>query len=233
MSRAGPALAKLTRPKLYDALPRPRLFSLLDEAVDAADRLGVRAAGRGQDDARRELSRGAGPAPPLVPGRHRATATPRRSSITCGRRRCSSSGKKAASLPHFKPEPQQDLARFARTYFREFFLGAAAAARSSCSTTSTKRARRRSCAAPSRTRWRKSRKASPSSRSRAAIRRPSSRGSSRAGASRASSPRRSRCTPEEAEAMLAGSELDARGRCSASRGRATAGWRRSCCCAST
>src|SRR5438477_9909944 len=26
-------LAKLTRPKLYDALPRPRLFSLLDEAA--------------------------------------------------------------------------------------------------------------------------------------------------------------------------------------------------------
>src|SRR5436190_19757845 len=29
----SPALAKLTRPKLYDALPRPRLFSLLDEAA--------------------------------------------------------------------------------------------------------------------------------------------------------------------------------------------------------
>src|SRR3954470_7834595 len=28
-----PALAKLTRPKLYDALPRPRLFALLDEAA--------------------------------------------------------------------------------------------------------------------------------------------------------------------------------------------------------
>src|SRR4030095_6325127 len=28
----GPALAKLTRPKIYDAIPRPRLFSLLDEA---------------------------------------------------------------------------------------------------------------------------------------------------------------------------------------------------------
>jgi ATP/maltotriose-dependent transcriptional regulator MalT len=30
-------------------------------------------------------------------------------------------GKKAAALPHFNPEPQQDIARFARTYFREFF----------------------------------------------------------------------------------------------------------------
>src|SRR2546429_9477154 len=29
----SPALAKLTRPKLSDALPRPRLFSLLDEAA--------------------------------------------------------------------------------------------------------------------------------------------------------------------------------------------------------
>src|SRR4051794_6641295 len=28
-----PALAKLTRPKLYDALPRARLFALLDEAA--------------------------------------------------------------------------------------------------------------------------------------------------------------------------------------------------------
>src|SRR5206468_8927950 len=28
-----PALAKLTRPKLYDALPRPRLFARLDEAA--------------------------------------------------------------------------------------------------------------------------------------------------------------------------------------------------------
>jgi ATP/maltotriose-dependent transcriptional regulator MalT len=27
------ALAKLTRPKLYDALPRPRLFSLRDDAA--------------------------------------------------------------------------------------------------------------------------------------------------------------------------------------------------------
>jgi len=26
-------LAKLTRPKLYDALPRPRLFALLDDAA--------------------------------------------------------------------------------------------------------------------------------------------------------------------------------------------------------
>ena len=33
MAVRSPALAKLTRPKLYDALPRPRLFSLLDEAA--------------------------------------------------------------------------------------------------------------------------------------------------------------------------------------------------------
>ena len=30
---ARPPLAKLTRPKLYGALPRPRLFALLDEAA--------------------------------------------------------------------------------------------------------------------------------------------------------------------------------------------------------
>ena len=33
MAARAPALAKLTRPKLYDALPRPRLFSLLDDAA--------------------------------------------------------------------------------------------------------------------------------------------------------------------------------------------------------
>ena len=33
MAARTPALAKLTRPKLYDALPRPRLFSLLDDAA--------------------------------------------------------------------------------------------------------------------------------------------------------------------------------------------------------
>ena len=33
MGARAPSLAKLTRPKLYDALPRPRLFALLDEAA--------------------------------------------------------------------------------------------------------------------------------------------------------------------------------------------------------
>ena len=33
MASRASTLAKLTRPKLYDALARPRLFSLLDEAA--------------------------------------------------------------------------------------------------------------------------------------------------------------------------------------------------------
>ena len=186
--------------------------ALLDEAATAADRLGVRAARRRQDDARRELPRSARAAPSLVPGRHRATATRRRSSTTCGWRRCSSCGKKAAGAAALQPEPQQDIARFARTYFREFFSvlprptrdRARQLPRSAHDAASARRLRARARGSSGRHHASSSiSRSDPPHGVRAARR--------RAAGSRASSRPRLRCTPEEAEAMLGGSDLDERG----------------------
>jgi len=116
----SPALAKLTRPKLYDALPRPRLFSLLDEAATRPIVWISAAPGSGKSTLvasyleARELPHvwyqaDSGDADPATFVYYMRTAA------------AQIAGKTAAALPLFTPEPQQNLARFARTFFRDFF----------------------------------------------------------------------------------------------------------------
>jgi ATP/maltotriose-dependent transcriptional regulator MalT/DNA-binding SARP family transcriptional activator len=115
-----PALAKLTRPKLYDALPRPRLFARLDDAAKRPVLWLSGAPGAGKTtlaaswlEARRlrhlwyQLDVG-----------DADTATFFHY-LREGAQRVA--GKAAASLPLFTSEPQQNLARFARSFFREMF----------------------------------------------------------------------------------------------------------------
>jgi len=116
----SPALAKLTRPKLYDALPRPRLFSLLDEAAARPIVWLTAPPGSGKSTLvasyleARDLPHvwyqaDSGDADPATFVHYMRTAA------------AQIAGKAAASLPLFTPEPQQNLARFARSFFRDFF----------------------------------------------------------------------------------------------------------------
>ncbi|HEY1325795.1 MAG TPA: BTAD domain-containing putative transcriptional regulator [Casimicrobiaceae bacterium] len=115
-----PALAKLTRPKVYDALPRPRLFARLDEAaarpivwVCAAPGAGKTTLVASYLEARRrrhvwyQLDTGDADTATFVHYLRMAAVQ--------------LAGKPAAALPHFTSEREQDLARFARTFFRELF----------------------------------------------------------------------------------------------------------------
>jgi len=115
-----PALAKLTRPKLYDALPRPRLFAAIDDAAKRPILWVSGAPGAGKTtlvaswlEARQrrhlwyQLDAGDADTATLL---HflRAAAE-------------SLVGKRAASLPLFMSEPQQNLARFTRSFFRDLY----------------------------------------------------------------------------------------------------------------
>jgi ATP/maltotriose-dependent transcriptional regulator MalT/DNA-binding SARP family transcriptional activator len=114
-----PALAKLTRPKVYDALARPRLFDLLDEAAARPIVWVCAPPGSGKTTlvASYLESRGlrhlwyqvdGGDADPATFAHYmRLAAQPLVRS--------------KAELPLFPPEPQQDLARFARGFFRDLF----------------------------------------------------------------------------------------------------------------
>ena len=115
-----PLLAKLTRPKLYDALPRPRLFTLLDEAsarpivwIAAPPGSGkttlVASYLEARDLAHVWYQADGGDADPATFVHYMRIAAQQ------------VAGKAAAGLPVFAPEPDQDLARFARTFFRDFF----------------------------------------------------------------------------------------------------------------
>lgn len=116
----APALAKLTRPKLFDALPRPRLFSLLDEATQRPIAWLPGAPGAGKTtlvasylEARRlphlwyQCDVGDSDTATLVHYLRVASERLSRNS--------------AATLPSFTPELRQNPARFARAFFRELF----------------------------------------------------------------------------------------------------------------
>src|SRR6266581_3497428 len=116
----SPALAKLTRPKLYDALPRPRLFSLLDEAatrpivwVSAAPGSGKTTLVASYLETRRRrhlwYQMDSGDADTGTFLHYLRVAAEQLA------------GNRAAALPQFTSEPQQDLARFARSFFRDLF----------------------------------------------------------------------------------------------------------------
>src|SRR5436190_19872948 len=116
----APALAKLTRPKLYDALPRPRLFSLLDEAATRPIVWICAPPGSGKTTLvasyleARDLryvwyQADIGDTDPATSVHYMRAAAQQ------------IAGKAAAKLPLFTPEPQQNLARFARSFFRDFF----------------------------------------------------------------------------------------------------------------
>ena len=115
-----PALAKLTRPKLYDALPRPRLFAALDEAAKRPIVWLSGAPGAGKTtlvaswlEARRRrhlwYQLDAGDADPATLFHFLSIAAE------------SLASKAAKSLPLFTSEPQQDVGRFTRTFFRELY----------------------------------------------------------------------------------------------------------------
>jgi len=113
-------LAKLTRPKLYDALPRTRLFSLLDEAATRPIVWICAPPGSGKSTlvASYLEARGlphlwyqydAGDADTATFVHYMRIATQQLA------------GKAAAALPLFSSESQENLARFARVFFRDVF----------------------------------------------------------------------------------------------------------------
>jgi len=117
---ARPPLAKLTRPKLYGALPRPRLFALLDEAATRPIVWLSGAPGAGKTTL----------VASYLEARHRRhlwyqldTGDADSGTFLHYLRIAAQqlAGKAAASLPQFTSEPQQDLARFARSFFRDLF----------------------------------------------------------------------------------------------------------------
>lgn len=120
MAPRAPALAKLTRPRLHAALPRPRLYTLLDEAVASRPIVWVGAppgsgkstlvAGWLEARGRRHLwyQIDAGDAVPATFVHYmRLAAQPY--------------ARRARAPALFPPQPQQELGSFARAFFRDLF----------------------------------------------------------------------------------------------------------------
>jgi len=115
-----PVLAKLSRPKHFDALARPRLFERLDEArarpviwLCAPPGSGKSTLAATWIEARR--------VPHLWYQVDAADSDPATFMHYMRMAAQVLVGKRAAALPPYASEPQQDLARFARSFCRELF----------------------------------------------------------------------------------------------------------------
>jgi ATP/maltotriose-dependent transcriptional regulator MalT/DNA-binding SARP family transcriptional activator len=116
----APALAKLTRPKLYDALPRPRLFAQIDEARSRPVVWLTAPPGSGKTTLVASYLEDRG----LRHVWYQADSADADAATFVHYMRIAAqqlAGKAAQALPVFTPEPQQDLARFAHTFFRDLF----------------------------------------------------------------------------------------------------------------
>jgi ATP/maltotriose-dependent transcriptional regulator MalT/DNA-binding SARP family transcriptional activator len=116
----SPALAKLTRPKVYDALPRPRLFSLLDEAVKHPIVWLTAPPGSGKSTLVASYLEARG----LRHVWYQFDVSDSDTATWVHYMRIAAqqvAGKAAATLPLFTSELQQNLDRFARSFFRDLF----------------------------------------------------------------------------------------------------------------
>jgi ATP/maltotriose-dependent transcriptional regulator MalT/DNA-binding SARP family transcriptional activator len=113
-------LAKLTRPKLFDALARPRLFAQIDEARSRPVVWLTAPPGSGKTTLVASYLEARG----LRHIWYQADGADADPATFVHYMRIAAQqlvGKAAKAMPVFTPEPQQDLARFAHTFFRDFF----------------------------------------------------------------------------------------------------------------
>jgi ATP/maltotriose-dependent transcriptional regulator MalT/DNA-binding SARP family transcriptional activator len=115
-----PALAKLTRPKLYDALPRPRLFERLDAARERPVVCITAPPGSGKSTLVASYTEARG-LPYLWYQVDAGDSDPATFMHYLRLAAQSLVGKRGGALPVFTSEPQQDLGRFVRSFCRDLF----------------------------------------------------------------------------------------------------------------